>query len=128
MKIIIDQLHSKNLVPFKKRRGAYDIPGLTRHQAQESMEHVDKDLSPEEQIFIRHYLGYADMFLKSVPEQDFSEQRQEEDLAAQGKIEARPQGVEAQPKIDAVRNAPALSGTPEQPPSDEQSNRVGKAA
>ena len=92
------------------------------------MEHVDKDLTAEEQIFIRHYLGYADTFLKSVPEQDFSAQQQEENLAAQGKMETQPLEVEAQPKIDAVGNIPSLSETPEQPPFDEQSNRAGKAA
>ncbi len=30
------------------------------------MDRVDTDLSPEEQGFIRHYLGYADAFLRSV--------------------------------------------------------------
>jgi hypothetical protein len=29
------------------------------------MDRVDVDLSPEEQGFIRHYLGYADAFLRS---------------------------------------------------------------
>jgi hypothetical protein len=63
-----DPLHSWNLVPFKKRREVYDIPGVARGEDQRFIDHVDDDLSPEEQSFIRHYLGYADTLLNSVPE------------------------------------------------------------
>jgi hypothetical protein len=63
-----DQLHSKNLVPFKKRRGAYDIPGMTGENEEHTLDDVDQDLSREEQRFIRHYLGYADALLKSAPD------------------------------------------------------------
>ena len=64
MRTIPDQLKSRNLVPFKKRHGRYKIPGLTsEHDVM--VERVDADLSPEEQGFIRHYLGYADAFLRS---------------------------------------------------------------
>jgi hypothetical protein len=62
MRTIPDQLKSRNLVPFKKRNGRYNIPGL----ASEHEVLMDADLSPEEQGFIRHYLGYADAFLRSV--------------------------------------------------------------
>ena len=65
MRAIPDQLKSGNLVPFKKRHGKYRIPGLAQEH-EVLMERVDPDLSPEEQGFIRHYLGYADAFLRSV--------------------------------------------------------------
>jgi hypothetical protein len=67
MRIIPNQLRSKNLIPFKKRRGRYKIPGLTsdRHV---SMDRVDSDLSAEEQTYVRHYLGYADALIKGAEE------------------------------------------------------------
>jgi hypothetical protein len=64
MRTIPDQLKSRNLVPFKKRNGRYNIPGLASEQ-EVLMDRVDADLSPEEQGFIRHYLGYADTLLQS---------------------------------------------------------------
>jgi len=65
MRTIPDQLKSRNLVPFKKRHGRYKIPGLaSEHEV--LMDRADADLSPEEQGYIRHYLGYADAFLRSV--------------------------------------------------------------
>jgi hypothetical protein len=64
MKIIPDQLRSRNLVPFKKRQGKYNIPGMATENPI-SMDRVDTDLSPEEQGYIRHYLGYADALLRS---------------------------------------------------------------
>jgi hypothetical protein len=72
MRIIPDQLKSKNLVPFKRRQGKYNIPGLTREN-QISMEHVDSDLSPEEQGYIRHYLGYADALIRSAEDEHVNE-------------------------------------------------------
>jgi hypothetical protein len=64
MRQIPDQLKSRNLVPFKKRHGRYNLPGMaSEHEA--LIDRVDADLSPEEQGFIRHYLGYADAFLRS---------------------------------------------------------------
>ncbi len=67
MRIIPDQLKSRNLVPFKKRQGKYNIPGLATENPI-SMDQVDPDLSPEEQGYIRHYLGYADALLRSADE------------------------------------------------------------
>jgi hypothetical protein len=65
MRTIPDQLKSRNLVPFKKRHGRYKIPGLaSEHEV--LMDRVDADLSPEEQGYVRHYLAYADAFLRSV--------------------------------------------------------------
>jgi hypothetical protein len=76
-----DQLHSKNLVPFKKRRGGYSIPGMTAESEDRSLEQIDGDLSPEEQIFIRHYMGYADTFLKCMSERELIQE--DENIAAE---------------------------------------------
>jgi hypothetical protein len=65
MRHIPDQLKSRNLIPFKKRHGRYKIPGVaSEHEV--LMDRMNADLSPEEQGFISHYLGYADAFLRSV--------------------------------------------------------------
>jgi hypothetical protein len=63
-----DQLHSQNLVPFKKRRGPYHIPGMTSENEERVLD-VDPDLNAEEQRYIRHYLGYADSLLKHAPDE-----------------------------------------------------------
>lgn len=69
MRQIPDQLKSRNLVPFKKRRGKYNIPGMTsEHDA--LIDRVDDDLTSEEQGFVRHYLGFADIFLKNAGESE----------------------------------------------------------
>ncbi len=89
MRQIPDQLKSRNLVPFKKRNGKYNIPGMANeHEA--LMDRIDTDLSPEEQGFIRHYLGYADAFLRSVehivpepPEEAFSQKENEKKNVAE---------------------------------------------
>ncbi|MCU1255609.1 MAG: hypothetical protein JWM83_1908 [Candidatus Angelobacter sp.] len=67
MRIIPDQLKSRNLVPFKKRHGRYNIPGMAREN-QVLMDGVDSDLSSEEQSYIRHYLGYADALIRAAEE------------------------------------------------------------
>jgi hypothetical protein len=67
MRIIPDQLRSKNLVPFKKRLGRYKIPGMTSED-EVLMDRVDPDLSPEEQSYVRHYLGYADALIRAAEE------------------------------------------------------------
>jgi hypothetical protein len=67
MLTMTDQLRSKNLVPFKKRRGPYHIFGSTGEDEELSLDQVDHDLSREEERFIRHYLGYADALLKHAP-------------------------------------------------------------
>jgi hypothetical protein len=63
MRVIPDQLKSKNLVPFKKRHGRYKIPGMTSEN-EVLMDRVDADLSSEEQTYVRHYLGYADALIR----------------------------------------------------------------
>lgn len=72
MRIIPDQLRSKNLVPFKKRPGRYKIPGLTVEN-EALMDRVDPDLNQEEQSYVRHYLGYADTFIKMTEESALAE-------------------------------------------------------
>lgn len=61
-----EPLHSNNLVPFKKRRDGYHLPGGAGDEEEDLIDQVDPDLSPEEQGFVRHYLAYADLFLESV--------------------------------------------------------------
>jgi hypothetical protein len=72
MRIIPDQLRSKNLVPFKKRHGRYKIPGMTTEN-EVLMDRVDADLNAEEQSYVRHYLGYADALIRSAEENASSE-------------------------------------------------------
>jgi hypothetical protein len=72
MRMIPDQLRSKNLVPFKKRHGRYKIPGMTSEN-EVLMNPFDPDLSPEEQSYVRHYLGYADAFIKMTEESALAE-------------------------------------------------------
>jgi hypothetical protein len=62
-------LDSKNLVPFKRRRNGYRLPVLTREEGEKIIDDVDPELRPEEQSFVRHYLGYADVMLKSADEE-----------------------------------------------------------
>jgi hypothetical protein len=63
---MMDQLSSKNLVPFKKRRGAYRIPGMSSVGDEHPVSEVeDKSLNFEEQRYVRHYLNYADTLLQN---------------------------------------------------------------
>lgn len=66
----MDHLDSKNLVPFKKRRNGYHLPGLTKQAEEQVIDEVDPELRPEEQGFVRHFLAYADVLLKKVEEPD----------------------------------------------------------
>jgi len=75
MRIIPDQLRSKNLVPFKKRHGRYKIPGMTTEN-EVLMDRVDADLNAEEQSYVRHYLGYADALIRGAEENASSETRE----------------------------------------------------
>lgn len=61
-----DHLDSTNLVPFKKRGNGYHLPGLTKEPEEQIIDEVDPELRPEEQGYVRHYLGYADIFLQRV--------------------------------------------------------------
>jgi len=100
MRQIPDQLKSRNLVPFKKRHGRYKIPGLaSEHEV--LMDRVDPDLSPEEEGFIRHYLGYADAFLRST--EDLPPEPLEEPVARSERAEVTEQPCPA--KADPIKAA-----------------------
>lgn len=88
MRIIPDQLKSKNLIPFKKRHGRYKIPGTTSEN-RVSMDRVDSDLSPEEQGYVRHYLGYADALIRSAEEKAQPEPQEAELRESAKSIEER---------------------------------------
>ena len=61
---MVDHLDSTKLMPFKKRRNGYHLPGLAREEETQIIDEVDPELRPEEQGFVRHYLAYADILLK----------------------------------------------------------------
>jgi hypothetical protein len=65
----VDHLDSKNLVPFKRRRNGYHLPGLTKEVEEQVIDEVDPELRPDEQGYVRHYLGYADVMLKNAEEE-----------------------------------------------------------
>ena len=67
---LVDHLDSKNLVPFRKRRNGYHLPGLMKEASEQIIDEVDPELRPEEQSFVRHFLGYADVMLKNAEEQE----------------------------------------------------------
>jgi hypothetical protein len=64
-----DHLGSKSLVPFKKHRNGYRLPGMAKEQDEQMVDQVDPDLRPDEQGYIRHYLAYADTMLASCKEE-----------------------------------------------------------
>ncbi len=119
MRIIPDQLRSKNLVPFKKRHGRYKIPGM-RSENEILMDRVDPDLSPEEQSYIRHYLGYADALIRGAEENALPEPREAdspesassaEDLSAEEPLKHQPPAD--QPAASLVdESSPATNDNP----------------
>ncbi len=62
---MVDRLHSKNLLPFRKKRNGFRLPGAATEEEEQMVEEVDPKLRPDEQGFVRHYLGYADVLLNS---------------------------------------------------------------
>jgi hypothetical protein len=62
---MVDHLDSNNLVPFKRRRNGYHLPGLQKEAEDQIIDEVDPELRPEEQSFVRHLLGYADILLNN---------------------------------------------------------------
>jgi hypothetical protein len=56
-------LDSENLIPFRSRDSGYHLPQLSKEVDEETVDEVDPGLGPEDQRFIRHYLGYADVLL-----------------------------------------------------------------
>jgi hypothetical protein len=87
---LVDHLDSKNLIPFKKRRNGYHLPGLTKEVEEQVIDEVDPELRPEEQGYVRHYLGYADVMLKSAE----AEQEQEEAAEEGGRQQTQARGAE----------------------------------
>jgi hypothetical protein len=100
MRIIPDQLRSKNLVPFKKRHGRYKIPGMTTEN-QVLMDRVDPDLSAEEQSYVRHYLGYADALIRSAEENASSEAGEARFEESAGESEELAEDEQARPAESA---------------------------
>ncbi|HEU4413473.1 MAG TPA: hypothetical protein VFT65_01725 [Candidatus Angelobacter sp.] len=68
MRKIPNHLESKNLVPFKRRRNGYHLPGMAPEEADGLTDAVDPELRADEQSFVRHYLGYADTLLRNSAE------------------------------------------------------------
>lgn len=56
---IIKPFDIKRLRPFRK--GGAQLPDP--EHVEEKMRGVDSDLKPDEQNYVRHYLGYADVLL-----------------------------------------------------------------
>ena len=100
MKSLTDQINSTNLVPFRKRRGPYHIPGMTGENERLALE-VDHNLDPEEERFIRHYLGYADTLLQG----NASELLEPQEEVSAPKISlVEDSASNAAPKDDALNN------------------------
>ena len=82
---MVDHLDSKNLIPFKRRRNGYHLPELQKESEEQVIDEVDPELRPEEQGFVRHLLGYADVFLNhanATPEKELSEKEPSESKPA----------------------------------------------
>lgn len=62
---MVDHLHSKNLLPFRNKRNGFRLPGAATEEEEQMVEEVDPKLRPDEQGFVRHYLGFADVLLNS---------------------------------------------------------------
>jgi hypothetical protein len=69
-----DHLDSTKLMPFKRRRrNGYHLPGLAKEEGEQIINEVDPELRPDEQSFVRHYLGYADIMLKGARDAEIEE-------------------------------------------------------
>jgi len=64
-----EHLRSKNLVPFKRKTNEYRLPLMGKEREEEMIDQVDPDLRPEEQGYVRHFLAYADTFLRTAKEE-----------------------------------------------------------
>jgi len=62
----------KNLIPFKKRDGMHEnVRGM-----EEKIVELDPTLNHEEQVYVGHYIGYADLLLGTPePQQEPIEKR-----------------------------------------------------
>ncbi len=60
---IIKSFDIKNLLPFHKPgKGVPESIGK-----EDKIAELDPNLSPEEQVYVAHYLGYADILLAAAP-------------------------------------------------------------
>jgi len=119
----VDHLDSKNFVPFKKRRNGYHLPVLTKRAEEQIIDEVDPDLRPEEQGYVRHYLGYADVMLKKVEE----EEKAARELAAEEQA-AVEQAMEEVPEASAGEAAPIESSNVTEMPKPEPEENGSEAA
>ena len=118
-----DHLDSKSLVPFKKRRNGYHLPGMGKEQDEQMIDHVDPDLRPEEQGYVRHYLAYADTMLassKEEPDKTFDSQHvaPEQDQADVPKSEKDAQKSDAQTIAPETSTSTPENSNPETPVDD----------
>jgi hypothetical protein len=56
---------SEKLILFRNRKTGHHLPHLGEEINKEPVDAVDPGLGSEDQRFIRHYLGYADILLRS---------------------------------------------------------------
>jgi hypothetical protein len=98
----VDHLDSKNLMPFKKRRNAYLLPGLTKGIEEQVIDEVDPELRPEEQGYVRHYLGYADVMLKNAEAE--AEAAPQEEPAQQSTSSEGPEQLHADNIVQCTDN------------------------
>jgi hypothetical protein len=56
---------SEKLFPFQSGETGYHLPQPDKEIDKETVDEVDPGLGPEDQKFIRHYLGYADILLRA---------------------------------------------------------------
>ena len=104
---MVDHLDSTNLVPFKKRRNGYHLPGLQKEAEEQVVDEVDPELRPEEQGFVRHFLSYADILLRKASRDEVSDN---ESLAAEAANElpstatAENRSSERRGKVTEIRN------------------------
>jgi hypothetical protein len=69
-----DHLDSTKLMPFKRRRqNGYHLPGLAKEKDEQIIDEVDPKLRPDEQSYVRHYLGYADIMLNGARDAEIEE-------------------------------------------------------
>ena len=65
MRAMVNHLDSTKLVPFKRHHNGYHLPGLAKEQEEQIIDEVDPALRADEQGYVRHYLAYADILLRS---------------------------------------------------------------
>jgi hypothetical protein len=72
---ILKSFDIKRLRPFRKNGGR--LPGPANED--ERLKKLDPDLRPEEQGYVRHFLGFADVLLGEKEQSNVMEMRRKED-------------------------------------------------